>query len=134
MDRRTALKTIGGLASGTVLLGVHKVFAADSKSVTSTKAPATTVAPTPALVPAQASNPIVKALKYVDDVATMPADIKTLYDNKVKDKKLATSGFPMKCLNCSLYTGGNNPAGGCQIMKGLEVKASGWCTGWAAKA
>ena len=60
------------------------------------------------------SDPAAKAVKYVEDA------------NKVKESQ------GNRCDTCSLYTGKDGAEqGGCQIFKGKQVKAAGWCNAWA---
>ncbi len=44
----------------------------------------------------------------------------------------ATDG--QHCANCNLYQGGAAAQGACPIFSGKEVKATGWCKSWVAKA
>ena len=63
-------------------------------------------------------DPTAVALKYVDDAA------------KAKDAKPGS-----KCANCTLYQGTADSAQGpCAIFPGKQVKATGWCASWTAKA
>lgn len=60
------------------------------------------------------SDPVAKAVKYVEDTKT----VKEAEGNR--------------CDTCSLYAGKDGaPQGPCQIFKGKSVKAGGWCTAWA---
>ncbi len=60
------------------------------------------------------SDPAAKAVKYVEDAT--------------KAKESAGN----RCDTCSLYQGSSGSTqGGCQIFKGKQVKAAGWCTSWA---
>jgi hypothetical protein len=60
------------------------------------------------------SDPVAKAVKYVEDAT------------KVKEAE------GNRCDTCSLYVGKDGaPQGGCQIFKGKQVKAAGWCASWA---
>ena len=61
--------------------------------------------------------PEAKAVKYVENA---------------KDAQGATPGS--NCANCGLYQGpeGSTQAP-CQLFPGKEVKASGWCSSWAAQ-
>ncbi len=60
------------------------------------------------------SDPVAKAVKYVEDAT------------KVKEAE------GNRCDTCSLYSGKDGaPQGGCQIFKGKAVKAAGWCASWA---
>ena len=62
------------------------------------------------------TDPEAKAIKYVDDTA--------------KSKEAMGN----RCDTCSLYQGTNGSTqGGCQIVKGKQVKAAGWCNAWAAQ-
>jgi hypothetical protein len=59
-------------------------------------------------------DPQAKAVKYVED------------GTKVKE------AAGNRCDTCSLYQGRDGaPQGGCQIFKGKDVKAAGWCASWA---
>ena len=63
-------------------------------------------------------DPTAVALKYVDDAA------------KAKEAKPGS-----KCANCTLYQGTADSAQGpCAIFPGKQVKATGWCASWTAKA
>jgi High potential iron-sulfur protein len=63
------------------------------------------------------SAPEARAVKYVEDA---------------KDAKGATPGS--NCANCGLYQGANGSTQGpCQLFPGKDVKASGWCSSWAAQ-
>jgi hypothetical protein len=65
----------------------------------------------------QVSSAEAKAVKYVEDA---------------KDAKGATPGS--SCANCGLYQGANGSTQGpCQLFAGKDVKASGWCSSWAAQ-
>jgi hypothetical protein len=60
------------------------------------------------------SDPEAKAVKYVEDAT--------------KAKEAAGN----RCDTCSLYMGRNGSTeGACQIFKGKQVKAAGWCASWA---
>jgi len=60
------------------------------------------------------ADPEAKAVKYVEDAA--------------KAKEAAGN----RCDTCSLYLGHDGSTqGGCQIFKGKQVKAAGWCASWA---
>ena len=61
--------------------------------------------------------PEAKAVKYVEDA---------------KDAQGAAPGS--NCGNCGLYQGAaGSSRGPCQLFPGKEVKASGWCSSWAAQ-
>jgi hypothetical protein len=61
--------------------------------------------------------PEAKAVKYVENA---------------KDAQGATPGS--NCANCGLYQGPEGSTQGpCQLFPGKEVKASGWCSSWAAQ-
>ena len=63
------------------------------------------------------SAPEAKAVKYVENA---------------KDAKGASPGS--SCANCGLYQGASGSAQGpCQLFSGKDVKASGWCSSWAAQ-
>jgi hypothetical protein len=53
----------------------------------------------------------------------------------VEDARKAQGAMPgSNCANCGLYQGPNGSAQGpCQLFPGKEVKASGWCSSWAAQ-
>jgi len=54
------------------------------------------------------------------------------YVENAKDAKGASPGS--SCANCGLYQGANGSAQGpCQLFPGKDVKASGWCSSWAAQ-
>jgi hypothetical protein len=60
------------------------------------------------------SDPVAKAVKYVEDT------------------KKAKESMGNRCDTCTLYQGASGSAqGGCQIFKGKQVKAAGWCASWA---
>jgi hypothetical protein len=60
------------------------------------------------------SDPVAKAVKYVEDAS------------KLKEAE------GNRCDTCSLYSGKDGAAQGpCQIFKGKAVKAAGWCSAWA---
>jgi High potential iron-sulfur protein len=64
-----------------------------------------------------ASAPEAKAVKYVENA---------------KDAKGASPGS--SCANCGLYQGASGSSQGpCQLFPGKDVKASGWCSSWAAQ-
>lgn len=63
-----------------------------------------------------ADDPMVKALKYVNDAS------------KASDAKPGS-----KCANCALYQGGTAVQGGCPLFPGKAVTAAGWCASWTAK-
>jgi hypothetical protein len=62
-------------------------------------------------------DPTAKALQYVSDASR------------------ASGAKPgSKCANCSNYQGGaGSEQGGCVLFPGKAVKATGWCSSWAAK-
>ena len=61
------------------------------------------------------SDPVAKAVKYVDDA---------------KNAKAAKPGNT--CANCALYQGKDGAKSGpCQIFPGKSVTAAGWCSSWA---
>jgi hypothetical protein len=63
------------------------------------------------------SSPEAQAVKYVEDA---------------KDAKGAARGS--NCANCGLYQGpSGSTQGPCQLFPGKDVKASGWCSSWAAQ-
>jgi hypothetical protein len=37
-----------------------------------------------------------------------------------------------QCSNCALYQGGDSDWGGCPLFAGKQVKATGWCSAYAA--
>jgi len=54
------------------------------------------------------------------------------YVESAKDAKGASPGS--NCGNCGLYQGANGSTQGpCQLFPGKDVKASGWCSSWAAQ-
>lgn len=60
------------------------------------------------------SDPAAEAVKYVEDATK------------------AKESMGNRCDTCSLYQGSTGSAqGGCQIFKGKQVKAAGWCASWA---
>jgi hypothetical protein len=62
-------------------------------------------------------DPTAKALKYTPDAS------------KAADAKPGS-----KCASCALYQGvAGSAQGGCLLFPGKQVKASGWCSSWAAK-
>jgi hypothetical protein len=62
------------------------------------------------------SDPEAKAVKYVEDATK------------------STEAMGNRCDTCSLYQGPDKSTqGGCQIFKGKQVKAAGWCNAWAAQ-
>ena len=59
--------------------------------------------------------PEAQAVKYVEDA---------------REANGATPGS--NCANCGLYQGASGSVQGpCQLFPGKQVKAGGWCTGWA---
>jgi len=61
--------------------------------------------------------PEAKAVKYVENAG---------------EAQGATAGS--SCANCALYQGPyGSTQGPCQLFPGKEVKASGWCSSWAAQ-
>jgi High potential iron-sulfur protein len=63
------------------------------------------------------SSPEAKVVKYVENA---------------KDAQGASPGS--SCANCGLYQGASGSAQGpCQLFPGKDVKASGWCSSWAAQ-
>ena len=59
--------------------------------------------------------PEARAVQYVEDA---------------KQASRATAGS--SCANCALYQGAEGSVQGpCQLFPGRQVKAAGWCTGWA---
>jgi len=63
-------------------------------------------------------DPTAKAVKYVSDA-----------------RKASAAKPGSKCTNCALYQGAAGSAqGGCLLFPGKQVKSTGWCTSWAAKA
>jgi hypothetical protein len=54
------------------------------------------------------------------------------YAENARDAKGAKPGNT--CANCGLYQGAEGSSQGpCQLFPGKEVKASGWCSSWAAQ-
>ena len=53
----------------------------------------------------------------------------------VTDAKQASAAKPdSTCANCALYQGSyGSTQGPCQLFPGKDVKASGWCSSWAAQ-
>jgi high potential iron-sulfur protein len=51
----------------------------------------------------------------------------------VEDARQAAGATPgSNCANCGLYQGAaGSVQGPCQLFPGKQVKAAGWCTGWA---
>jgi hypothetical protein len=51
----------------------------------------------------------------------------------VEDARQASGATPgSNCANCGLYQGAaGSTQGPCQLFPGKQVKAAGWCTGWA---
>ncbi|MBT8099228.1 MAG: high-potential iron-sulfur protein [Gammaproteobacteria bacterium] len=66
-------------------------------------------------------DPQAKALGYVHDAATVDKASQPRYE------------AGMACNNCALYTGGDEPWGGCPIFAGKAVNADGWCAAYAPK-
>ena len=61
--------------------------------------------------------PEAKAVKYVEDASKARG---------------ATPGS--SCASCGLYQGPNGSTQGpCQLFPGKDVKATGWCSSWAAQ-
>jgi High potential iron-sulfur protein len=59
--------------------------------------------------------PEAKAVKYVEDASKAQGAVRG-----------------STCANCGLYQGKEGaPTGPCQIFKGKDVKAAGWCSSWA---
>lgn len=64
-----------------------------------------------------ADDPTAKALNYVSDAS------------KANGAKPGS-----KCANCTNYQGAaGSSQGGCILFPGKAVKATGWCSSWAAK-
>jgi len=63
-------------------------------------------------------DPTAKALKYTPDAKT------------------STEAKPgSHCATCALYQGSPGaPQGPCQLFPGKDVKSTGWCASWTAKA
>lgn len=64
------------------------------------------------------SDPQAVALKYVHDATTVDPSLRP-------EERF--------CRNCALYTGGDEPWGGCGIFPGKLVSANGWCSVWAPR-
>lgn len=64
------------------------------------------------------SDPVAKALSYVEDTAKS-----TNPKHKAGDD----------CTNCQFYSGGPTGRGPCQLFPGKSVNAKGWCVSHAPK-
>ncbi|MFT5572789.1 MAG: hypothetical protein ACI9FR_001713 [Cryomorphaceae bacterium] len=67
-----------------------------------------------------------------DDPTAMALSYKEK-STEVDSAKHANHNDTQLCSNCSLYTGGADPWGGCAIFPGKLVAADGWCAAYAAK-
>ncbi|HLY53855.1 MAG TPA: high-potential iron-sulfur protein [Steroidobacteraceae bacterium] len=71
-------------------------------------------APAPLL---DASSAQARAVRYVEDA-----------------RQARSPAAGNNCANCALYQGASGSARGpCQLFPGRDVKATGWCTSWAAQ-
>ena len=67
----------------------------------------------------RASDPAARALGYTADAASVDAATR--------------GGAERRCALCRFYTEPGAAWGPCELFPGKAVKATGWCTGWAAR-
>lgn len=65
------------------------------------------------------SSPQAQGLGYKHDASTVTAD------------RYAAG---QQCSNCVLYQGGDSEWGGCPLFPAMQVKSTGWCSGYSAKS
>jgi hypothetical protein len=100
-----------GLLKGAVL----SVIAVPAAALLNREALAANVALDP-------NDPQAKGLGYVDDATKVDAKANPMFKPGAH------------CANCMQYTGkAGDPAGGCNIFPGKDVKAAGWCKVWVQK-
>lgn len=68
------------------------------------------------------NGPQAMGLGYRHDATTIDSAAQTRYQ------------AGQKCSNCALYQGGSSEWGGCPLFAGQQVKATGWCSAYAAAA
>ena len=141
-ERRHFLKLLGG---GAILIPLAGLTACgkepqpEAAGTTSTPperaadpAPPTAPSPPPAptvtppaggddLPRVSLDDPQAKALGYVHDATTVDAAAQPRYQPG------------QICKNCALYTGGDEPWGGCSIFPGKAVNANGWCSAYVPR-
>lgn len=66
----------------------------------------------------QASEPTARALQYTQNAAEVDAATR--------------GGATRRCEVCRFYGAPQSAWGPCRLFPGRSVKATGWCTGWAA--
>lgn len=71
------------------------------------------------------TNPVAKALKYVDDATKAK-----------REKRGPVEGKDQFCHSCQMFketgTIGGKKVGTCQLITGVAVEANGWCNSWVA--
>lgn len=140
-ERRRVLELLG---KGAVLLPLAGLAACSGEKSPPTAAeppPAPAPEPAPASAPQAAAEPTAAeapaeqgelpplteddqqavALGYVEDATT------------VDGGKYAQYQAGQACANCMLFQGGDAARGACSIFPGKSVKATGWCSVYAAK-
>ena len=104
-------------AESPVETAVEKVETAMESSAEAMDDPATIA--TDSMPRVDENGPQAKGLGYVHDATT-------------SGNARYASG--QQCANCALYLGGGSAWGGCPLFAGKQVKATGWCSAYAAAA
>ncbi len=143
-ERRRFLKLLGGSAALIPVIGLTacggEPESGAAKTETPKPAPAARPDPAkPAAPPADPGSmqttppgggdlprlslddPQAKALGYVHDATTVDKAAQPRYEPG------------QACKNCALFTGGDQPWGGCGLFVGKSVAAAGWCSAYAPK-
>ena len=84
------------------------------------QAAAETIA-TDALPQVDENGPQAMGLGYRHDATTIDTAVQTRY------------AAGQQCSNCVLFQGGDAEWGGCPLFTGMQVKATGWCSAYAAR-
>lgn len=70
------------------------------------------------------------AMAKVDESGGQAVGLGYKHDATTVDNARYKAG--QQCSNCVLYQGGDSEWGGCPLFAGQQVKATGWCTAYAA--
>lgn len=55
-------------------------------------------------------------------------------DASLKTERQGVAWDKQTCAGCQFYPNKDAATGPCQVMPGVSVKATGWCTSWAKRA
>jgi hypothetical protein len=92
------------------------------------KVAAGTLAAAPLVVDAQSGDP-----RLAEDDPTAIALGYKEKSHEVDFSKYSNHSADQVCSGCTLYTGGEDPWGGCPIFPGKQVAAKGWCSAFVVR-